>query len=177
MDFRVKTHRLRELAAVPPTEETRREVVSALASKFEGIQAVAAEVLGAWRDDKSKRALREWLMGMLDREHAWAIRSVAMRELAPLLSREDTEWVLNLYFGAANHLLQHELLRLAAALPDKPGKALVSEKARDSNPTVRHAALKILVRSGWGEPLELLRPFAADLDPTVRKLLRAWGAA
>lgn len=150
---------------------------TALSSKFEGIQAVAAEVLGAWRDDRSKRALRDWFSATLEREHSWAIRGVAMRELAPMLKSEDADWVLNLYFSASNHLLQFELLALASALPDKPGKVLVYEKARDSNPVVRHAALMVLVRSSWGAPIDLLRPFANDPDPKVRVLLHAWGAA
>lgn len=58
-----------------------------------------------------------------------------------------------------------------------PAKELVLAKARDEAARIRLAALKILVNSSWGSPQELLQPFAKDLDPAIRKMLRAWGAA
>ena len=177
MDLRIESLRLRELAALPPTPEARTEIMQALGSKFEGIQAVAAEVLGAWGDAASKAGLREWFAGKLTLRNGWAIRSVGVRELGRLLSPDDAQWVLDLYFGAKDGLLQHELWPLAAALPPTPAKELVYQKARDPDARVRHAALKILVRSSWGDAKELLRPFARDSDPMIRKLLRAWGAA
>jgi HEAT repeat protein len=177
MDLRAESLRLRDLASLPPTTETRNDVMLALASKFEGIQAVAAEVLGTWGDGVSKDALRQWFMETLERPLGWAIRSVGIRELARLATAEDAGWVLDLYFGATDGLLQHELTTLAAALPPVPAKELVIAKARDQNARVRHSALKVLARGSWGSPRELLRPFARDQDPLIRKMLRAWGAA
>jgi len=177
MDLRTESIHLRELSTLPPTPEARTEVMQALHSKFEGIQAVAAEVLGAWGDAASKSALRDWFLDTSARPYGWAIRSVGVRELARLATAEDTDWVLDLYFGASDGLMQHELLRLAAALPAVPAKERVVAKARDSNARVRHSAMKILVWSSWGEPKELLRPFARDADPAIRSLLVAWGAA
>jgi hypothetical protein len=177
MDLRAESLRLRDLATVPPTPKARDEVTQALSSKWEGVQAVAAEVLGAWGDPLSKNTLREWFMETIHRPLGWAIRSVAVRELARLATGDDARWVLDLYFETDDGLLQHELLRLAAALPAASAMDLVLTKARNANARVRHSALKILVWSSWGEPKDLLRPFAKDPDPLIKKMLIAWGAA
>ena len=177
MDLKAESLRLREFSVTPPSDTARDEVAKALGSKFEGIQAVAAEVLGAWGDPTSKAALRAWFLTTIPRPNGWAIRSVGVRELARLATAEDAGWVLDLYFGAKDRLLQHELLRLAAALPPNPARQMVEQRARDPDPRVRHAALKILVWSSWGERKALLHPFASDGDPAIRKLLHAWGAA
>jgi len=162
---------------MPPTPHSREDVLQALHSKFEGIQAVAAEVLGAWGDPESKAALKKWFLETMNRPLGWAIRSVGVRELARLVAPEDTDWILSLYFGARDGLVQHELVPLAAALPVVPAKEAVLAKATDQNPRVRHSALKILVRGSWGVPKELLRPFSRDSDPMIQKMLKAWGAA
>src|SRR5262249_39178565 len=120
MDLHDESIRLRELGTVPPVPESRDEIQRALQSKFEGIQGVAAEVLGAWGDQDSKAVLKTWFLETLNRPLGWAIRSVGVRELAKLAVAEDTDWVLDLYFEARDGLLQHELLRLAAALPAMP---------------------------------------------------------
>jgi hypothetical protein len=177
MDLRAESARLRQLARQAPTPESRAAVLHALQSKFEGIQAVAAEVLGAWGDQSSKEALRGWLHDTAARRYGWAVHSVAIRELSRLLTAEDTAWVLELYFSASDGLSQHQLANLAAALPAVPAKAQLMAKARDPSALVRHAATKVLVRSSWGKPTDLLRPFRGDPDPMVHKVLLAWGAA
>jgi hypothetical protein len=148
--------------------------MNALASKFEGIQAVAAEVLASWGDASSKAALKYWLLQTLERPFGWAVRSVAVRELSRLLEADDAGWVLKLYFDTEDHTLQHRLAVLAAALPQKPALSMIDELARDRDPRVRQAAMKVLVLSKWGEPKELLRPYAADPDPLIQAILRAW---
>ena len=64
VDFAEKAKSLRELRSATPTPAARDEVTLALGSKFEGIQAVAAEVLGAWGDPDSIKALLDWLDGL-----------------------------------------------------------------------------------------------------------------
>jgi len=177
MDLKAESLRLRDLATVPPTAKSRADVVKGLASKFEGIQALAAEVFGAWGDPASKATLKEWFLETMHRPLGWAIRSVGVRELARVTVAEDANWVLDLYFGTDDDLVQHELLRLAAALPSSPAKAMVEEKAHNPDPRIRHSALKILVWSSWGNPKDLLRPFAHDSDPVIKKMLRAWRVA
>lgn len=85
--------------------------------------------------------------------------------------------MLDLYFSASDGLMQHQLADLAAALPAVPAKEQLMAKSRDPSAQVRLAATKVLVRSTWGEPKELLRSFRGDTDPMVRKVLIAWGAA
>jgi hypothetical protein len=174
VDLKSESLRLRQYTSRPPDDVARREIMAALASKFEGIQAVAAEVLASWRDAPSKAELKRWFLQTLERPSGWAIRSVAVRELSRLLDADDASWVLELYFGTMHHLLQHELSTLAAALPLNPAKSMIDERARDQDPRVRHAALKVWVRSTWGDPKDLLQPYAADPDPLIRKVLRAW---
>jgi hypothetical protein len=176
MDLREESRRLRDLATAPPTPEVRSDVMQSLHSKWEGIQAVAAKVLGAWGDPQSKAGLRQWFLEAIDRPLGWSVRSVAARELARLMTADDTEWVLDLYFGTNDAVLHHPLLRLAASLPAVPAKEAVIAKARTGNASERLAALEILVWSSWGQPRDLLRPFARDPDPVIQIMLRAWGA-
>ena len=97
MDLKAESLRLREFSVSPPTESARNEVTEALGSKFEGIQALAAEVLGAWGDPASKAALRDWFLQTIPKPNGWAIRAVGVRELAQLASADDAGWVLDLY--------------------------------------------------------------------------------
>jgi hypothetical protein len=177
MNLREESRRLRDLATAPPTPEVRGDVMQALHSKWEGIQAVAAEVLGAWGDPQSKAALREWFLETMERPFGWAVRSVGAEALAGLMTGDDTEWVLDLYFGTNDAVLHQPLLQLAASLPAIPARDAVLAKARTGNASERRAALEILIWSSWGQPRDLLRPFARDPDPVIQIMLRAWGAA
>ena len=47
-ELKEQVSRLRKIAELPVTQERRAEVLKALKSKFEGVQAVALDVLGFW---------------------------------------------------------------------------------------------------------------------------------
>lgn len=85
--------------------------------KWEGVQTVAAHVLGAWGGTESVAALRGWLARLLERPYGWAVRGVAAQALAMCVTEEDIAWVLDLYFELPTPMLQHELLPVLAALP------------------------------------------------------------
>src|SRR5688500_14610262 len=96
-DLRAVTDRLRSLGSKRPTPESRAEVVAALSGKWEGVQAVAVEVLAGWGDRDCVEHLRQFLTGCFEREYGWAIRGVAARALRPVVTEADVGWVLNLY--------------------------------------------------------------------------------
>src|SRR5262249_23113548 len=64
---------LRSLGQRPPTPEARAEVESYLTSKWQGLQAIAAEVLGTWGGRESARLLRELLVRSYQEKRWWAI--------------------------------------------------------------------------------------------------------
>lgn len=78
--------------------------MAAVASKWEGVQAVALDTLGRWGGSESLNALRRFLEEAFGREAGWAIRGVAIRNLIPIVAAADTDWVLDLYFKRPNAL-------------------------------------------------------------------------
>jgi hypothetical protein len=57
--------------------------------KWEGVQTVAARVLGEWGGPKSVAGLRAWLSRLHERPYAWAARGVAAKALAMCVSETD----------------------------------------------------------------------------------------
>ena len=183
LDFAEMANSLRSLGAASPTPAARDQVRLALASKFEGIQAVAAEALGAWGDDDSVRALHDWLDELLTRPDSMAPRSVAIRELAPHGAKLDADRVLDRYFEVGKsvrpsvQLIQHELLSLVTALPEDAIRQRVLAAGSDSDARMRRAGLLVIVRSRFSDREQLVRRFLADSDDVVRKIARLHAAA
>jgi hypothetical protein len=109
--------RLRALGRQKPTMERRAEVEALLGHKWEGVQTVAAHVLGEWGGVESVAALRRWLSLLCERPHAWAARGVAAGAPAMCVTESDIPWVLDLYFRLEEPLLEYELLPLLTGLP------------------------------------------------------------
>ena len=113
--------------------------------KWEGVQTVAARVLGEWGGAESVAALRGWLSRLQERPYGWAARGVAAQALAMSVTEEDVAWVVDLYFELATPVLQHELLPVLAALPTEQTLAyLRMESCRDRSR--RDAATRALNR-------------------------------
>jgi hypothetical protein len=136
-----------------PRPDSRALVEEALASKFEGVQALGARVLGTWRDDASLTRLRHWFDSLIPKPRGWAIRCVAIQELAKSLGSDDVGWVLDLYFGITDGLLQHELRALAAHLPPLDLRTRLLAESRSEEASVRRAALYLLVRARFADQL------------------------
>jgi hypothetical protein len=177
IDFREAVTHLRRLATEKPSAERRAEVQRALDSRFEGVQAVGAEVLGAWADQESVVMLQEWLDRLLGRPRSMGARGVAVRELAHCAGLVDADWVLDRYFGARDHLLQHELLPLASTLPPPSIRSRVQAAAKDNHPRMRLAALKLILTAPFQDRATLVAGFLADPDKLIRKVARAGPAA
>jgi HEAT repeat protein len=172
-DLRRVTDRLRELGAKRPTPEARTEVVAALSSKWEGVQAVAAEVLAGWGDRDCVEHLRGFLSRSFAREHGWAIRGVLVKALRRVVTEEDVDWVLDLYFGLEGWLPKHELLWLVAALPPRAARERLVAALSDLRWDNRHAAVKAIGNMDYPDRRQLLQRLRADPNDDVKRSVRA----
>lgn len=164
-----ETAALRALAARPATPERRAAAASALRSKFEGVQAAALDAIGQWGGRESVDALRGFLIDAMSRTSGWAIRSVAVRNLIPLVGAEDAGWVLDLYFGVAGALVKHELVRLVIALPPDAARARLVAELRSPDRLNRQAAVKAVGNMAYPDRRVLLWPLRDDPDAFVSK--------
>jgi hypothetical protein len=136
--------RLRALAALKPTTERRAEVEAMLDNKWEGVQTVAAQVLGSWGGRESVAALRTWLARLYERPYSWAARGVAARALALCVTEADVGWALDLYFDQPTLVRRHEIFPILAALPREETVTRLENEARDPDPERREAAARAL---------------------------------
>jgi HEAT repeat protein len=159
---------LRAVANLGATAGAREAVLAGLRSKWEGIQAIALDVLGRWGGSDSKVLLRTFLLEAFAREAGWAIRGVAVRNLAPLLTEEDAGWVLDLYFGSLDRLQKHELLRLVLALPAEAARPRLVRELRNPDSVNRQAAVKAVGNMPYTDRRALLLPLRSDPARFVR---------
>jgi len=94
--------------------ERRRLLKQALSSKWEGTQAHAIKALAAWGDRDSIGTIRDFLTAAFERKSGWGVRTVAIRELVPIIGPEDVNWIVELYRSRSNGLERHELRTLIA---------------------------------------------------------------
>jgi HEAT repeat protein len=171
-DLQAYAVHLRSLGELSPTSARRAEVTEALHHKWEGIQSIAAQVLGRWAGHESIEALRTWLFACFERKNGWAVRGVAVQQLAQLVEARDTEWVLELYFGLEDRLAKHEILPLVLALrPESAREGLVS-RLRDPDWANRQAAVKAIGNMAFPDRRQLLSPLVDDAHKEVQKSAR-----
>ena len=166
------TSDLRSFGEQRPTPERRVQVIAALASKFEGVQAVALDVLGRWAAPDTVPVLRAFLAAAFERESGWAIRGVAIRNLIPLVTAADAEWVLDLYFERPDVLEKHELVHLVTALPLEAARRRLVAELRSPDRLNRQAAAKAIGNMAYPDRGTLLRALYDDPDTFVRKTAR-----
>jgi|SRR5205823_3946855 len=164
--------RLWTLAEQSPTSASRAEVMAALHHKREGIQSIAAQVLGAWGGRESVEPLRVWLLVCQQRESGWAVRGVAVRQLAQLVESQDANWVLDLYFSVPDWIAKHELLPLVRALAPDVARARLVAGLRDASWMNRHAAVKAIGNTAFPDRRRLLLPLLDDPNRNVQKSAR-----
>jgi HEAT repeat protein len=175
-DLRQVTNRLRQLGAKRPTPESWAEVAAALSNKWEGVQAVAAQVLGRWGDRESVEQLRGFLARCFGRRYGWGIRKAVVWALRPVVTEADVGWVLDLYFGLDGWLPKHELLWLVAALPPRAARERLVAALRDPRWENRHAAVKAIGNMDYPDHRELLLQLRDDPDERVRRSVRLLAA-
>ena len=167
-DLEQQTSYVRSLGQQIATAERRAEVMAALGSKWEGVQSVALDALGHWGGSDSLTALRCFLEEAFGRDAGWAIRGVAIRNLIPMVTAEDAEWVLDMYFKRPTALEKHELLQLVLALPPESARARLVAELASPDPVNRQAAVKAIGNMRYPDRVLLIRPLRDDLDHRVR---------
>ena len=171
-DLQAYAAHLRALGEQPPTAERRAEVIAALAHKREGIQSVAAQVLGTWGGRESVETLRNWFPELRSRANGWAVRGVVIRQLAQLVEAQDVGWVLDLYFRLEGALEKHEFLPLVLVLDPAAARARLVAGLRDSEATNRQAAVKAIGNMAFPDRRQLLSPLMDDPDRAVQQSAR-----
>jgi HEAT repeat protein len=158
-DLETEAASLRQLKNRKPTPERRRQLVQALNSKFEGLQSVALQVLGAWGDPDSAATLRKFLEEAFARPYGWSIRKVAVNALSSAVGEADAEWVLDLYFELPDVLTKHETLPLVLALPPDAARKRLVRELKSPNWMNRQAAVKAIGNI----------PYPAPARPALRR--------
>jgi len=156
----------------PPTPAARAEVLAALRHKREGIQSIGAQVLGSWGGRESIEPLRRWLLECQEREAGWAVRGVAVDQLARLVEGQDAEWILDLYFSVPGWIAKHELFPLVRALKPDVARPRLVAALRDPDWTNRHAAVKAIGNMAFHDRRRLLLPLVDDPNHNVQKSAR-----
>ena len=167
-NLRELTARLRTLASRRPTAEASAEVETALQSKWEGVQAVAVEVLAAWGGRECVEQLRQFLTRCFERPHGWGIRKVVVRELQRIVTVEDVNWVMDLYLALPDQLSKHELLWLVLALPADTARERLVAALHDLRWDNRQAAVKAIGNMNIPDRWQLLDALRDDPDGDVR---------
>jgi HEAT repeat protein len=171
-DLNQQTAHLRGMATLKATPERRKEIIAALDSKWDGVQAVAVQVLGAWGGEHSKDAIKRFLVDAFQREAGWGIRGVAIKAVGPLLDRADVDWVLDLYFGLPSIVTKHEVFRLVLKLPAEAARKRLVAALRDVDWMNRQAAVKAIGNMAYPDRPQLLRPLRDDPHESVRESAR-----
>lgn len=165
--------KLKDLAGRRPTPERRALVREALASKWEGTQSIALQVLAAWGGRPAVETIREFLVHAFTRKHGWSIRRVAVETLARIAGPEDVDWVLELYFSRPADLDKHELLPLVLRLPVAEARDRLVRELASGNPSNRHAAAIAVANMAFPDGDSLLAPLLSDPVERVRESAKA----
>lgn len=162
------TRQIRECADAPPSPHRRALVREALQSKWEGVQSVAIQTLGAWGDSDSRALLRETIERLDEREHGWSIGGVAVRALAECISDDDADWALDRLFALDGVLAKHAFLPVVLALPLHSARERLLEEASSPRRDDRQAAMKALGNMDFPDRDQLLARFLGDDDEQIR---------
>ena len=171
-DLKAYAVHLRSLGELSPSPERRAEVAEALHHKWDGIQSVAAQVLGQWGGRESLAVIRAWLTDSFTRRYGWSVRGVAVTQLVRLVEPRDADWVLELYFGRESSLAKHELLPLVLALQPAAARAGLVSRLRDANWVNRQAAVKAIGNMAFPDRRQLLTPLIDDPHREVQRSAR-----
>lgn len=140
--------------------------------KWEGVQVVAARVLGKWGGRRSVELLRNWLIGYYDRKSRnMGVERVASEALLACYEAQDVAWILDLYFSKPKKLYSYSL---PLTLPIE----LVQDRilAESKHPEVAHrrAALEAIIRKDFPNRCNVLKQLTSDPNKTLSGEARAW---
>jgi len=169
LDIKANSLKLKELQDRRRTPEQFSFVREMLDSKFEGLQAGAIKVLGAWGGSEEKALIREFLSGTFQRDSAWSIRGVAVSALYPLIEPNDASWILEICFSQTEIPERHAILRLFPQLTPDKTRSFLSEKLRSDYSIDRWAAARAIMAIKFPDQRQLLTPLLKDENRLVRE--------
>ena len=109
------------------------------AVKWEGVQVVAARVLGKWGGRSSVELLRQWLMDYYARKSRnMGVERVACEALLACYEPQDVAWILDLYFNNPKKLYSY-MLPLTLPIDLSTGSHSRRKQASRSEPSTRGA--------------------------------------
>jgi hypothetical protein len=117
IDLKLHCEHIATLGTKQPSASARRELDEALYSKWEGVQVTAARALAAWGDEASLTAVRDLLAVLSTRPACWSAVGAIARALAPHVSVDDMEWILELFFEQCRKDNRFAMMPLLLALP------------------------------------------------------------
>ena len=85
-----------------------------------------------------------------------------------MVTAEDADWVLDMYFKRPTALEKHELLQLVLGLPPESARARLVAKLASPDPMNRQAAVKAIGNMPYADRVLLIRPLRDDPDHGVR---------
>jgi hypothetical protein len=167
---------LRTLGQSVSTPETRAEVVRHLNSKWEGVQAVAARVLGAWGGRDAVEDLRILLMNLPEKPYSTSLHGVIYHALADCIDESDTGWVLDEYFGLDGVLAKHEMRPLVWGVPFEAARTRLEAECLSQDKENRRAVMKAVtyMKTSVDNKLSMLHRLIDDPDPSIRSASRGW---
>ncbi|GAB1597176.1 hypothetical protein PAGU2638_28560 [Lysobacter sp. PAGU 2638] len=148
-DLKEECARLTSLASRGENPKARKELESALASKWEGVQITGARALVRWGDDRSLELVKA-LVGRLSNESRrtstlWTLSRV----LGPHLHSADAAWVVELYLHRSNRHVRVALKSLFISLPKEDIRAAVERLVAGAGVDPRQAS-ELLREIGFG---------------------------
>jgi hypothetical protein len=163
-----------------PAAPTLRQVETLLHHRREGVQVKAAQILAKWRRPSSKLPLRELLVRTLSRHRGTSVRCQIAKALAPFISEDDAEWVLDLYFATApkgtllGTVIQIKALSpLVSALSPSSVSERIRSESKSTEANVRRAALFAAHAVRDRTAVEsFLNDSSADIRTTAANLLK-----
>lgn len=172
VDLKEKCDRLRSIGKSRPNILTHNEVEEALYSKWQGVQSVAAQVLGEWGDKKSKGTLVDYLLKYENQSYGFRINSVVIKSLIPCVTEKDSEWILDTYFSKKKTIDQHDYFHLALALPQGSIRSRLVKELKSDEMVNRFGAVKLLGNCTFDDRSQLLNRMSADESDQVRSCAR-----
>jgi hypothetical protein len=143
----------------------------AMRSRYEGIRAVAAEVLGCWGGDDSVTELKALLLATYSKTRSQALRGAVTKALSVCVRQQDAPWVLDLLFSVKGPTRKRELVwPLVASLPVEAARGRLIDELSSTDRWNRQAAVMAIaaIKGDFPDRRQLLERALIDPSTFVR---------
>lgn len=170
IDIKGNSERLKALRGARKTSDAAAFVHEMLASKFEGLQSVAIQILSSWGQKDDKTAIRNFLLHTYKKRPGWGgpIRLTAISALEHFIAADDATWLPDLCFSQNQMANRHELFRLFSKLTPDATRSYLQGKFDSADSLDRWAAARAVMAIRFPDQKKLLTPLLTDSDRSVR---------